>query len=267
MGYRRGLAEALGTFVLVFGGVGSAVIAGEAIGALGIALAFGLSLLAMAYAIGPISGCHINPAVTAGLLTSRRITIRDAVEYWVGQVAGAILAAVVLVIVVKARAGGYDLGTEGLGANGYGEHSPGGYPWGAVALVEVLLTTILVFTVLSATDRIANVAFAGIPIGLVLTLIHLVGIPVSNTSVNPARSLGPALFVGDWALTQLWLFILAPLIGGVVASVLHRVLFAGGTPIAPEESAVAADVPAAADVPRRTADRRERPGAKPRPPA
>ena len=241
MQQRRVIAEAVGTFVLVFGGVGSAVIAGEAIGALGVALAFGLSLLVMAYAIGPISGCHINPAVTVGLLTSKKITSREAVDYWIGQVAGAVLAALVLMIVVKAREGGYDLTEEGFGANGYGDHSPGGYPLGAALIVEVVLTAFLVFTVLAATDRIANVAFAGIPIGLVLTLIHLVGIPVTNTSVNPARSLGPAVFVGDWALGQLWLFIVAPIIGAVLGSVLHRVLFAGGAPIPPEESAVAAD--------------------------
>jgi aquaporin Z len=241
MQQRRVIAEAVGTFVLVFGGVGSAVIAGEAIGALGVALAFGLSLLVMAYAIGPISGCHINPAVTVGMLLSRKITSREAVDYWIGQVAGALLAALVLMIVVKAREGGYDLTDEGFGANGYGDHSPGGYPLGAALIVEVVLTAFLVFTVLAATDRIANVAFAGIPIGLVLTLIHLVGIPVTNTSVNPARSLGPAVFVGDWALGQLWLFIVAPVIGAVLGSVLHRVLFAGGAPIPPEESAVAAD--------------------------
>jgi aquaporin Z len=244
MTYRRGAAEAVGTFVLVFTGVGSAVVAGEAIGALGVALAFGLSLLAMAYAIGPVSGCHINPAVTIGLVMSDRITLREAVEYWVGQVVGAIAAALVLFIVIKSRAGGYDLSDNGFGANGYGDHSPDGYPVGGALIIEVVLTAILVFTVLSATDRIANVAFAGIPIGLVLTLVHLVGIPVDNMSVNPARSLGPAVFVGGWALGQLWLFILAPLAGGVVGSVIHRLVFAGETPIEPEASAVAADVPA-----------------------
>jgi aquaporin Z len=241
MNQRRMVAEAVGTFVLVFGGVGSAVIAGEAIGNLGIALAFGLSLLAMAYAIGPISGCHINPAVTVGLLASRKISPREAVDYWIGQVIGAVLAALVLMIVIKAREGGYDLSEQGFGANGYGDHSPDGYPLGAALIVEVVLTAFLVFTVLAATDRIANVAFAGIPIGLVLTLIHLVGIPVTNTSVNPARSLGPAVFVGDWALGQLWLFIVAPVLGAVLGSVVHRMLFAGGVPIPPEESAVAAD--------------------------
>ncbi len=240
MQLRRAGAESLGTFVLVFGGVGAAVIAGEAIGALGVALAFGLSLLAMAYAVGPISGCHINPAVTLGLLVSRRIDVREAARYWIAQLAGALLAAAVLAIIVKARSGGYDFSEQGFGANGYGSHSPEGYPVGAVFLVEVVLTAILVFTVLAATDRLASVAFAGIPIGLVLALVHLVGIPVDNTSVNPARSFGPAVFVGDWALEQLWLFILAPLVGGLLGSLLHRVLFAEAEPVGPDESAVAA---------------------------
>lgn len=145
-------------------------------------------------------------------------------------------------IIVKARAGGYDLSDEGFGANGYGKHSPGGYPLGAALLVEVILTALLVFTVLVATDRIANAAFAGLPIGLVLTLIHLVGIPVTNTSVNPARSIGPALalFVGDWALGQLWLFIVAPLLGAIAGSALHKFLFDDARQIPAEESAVAA---------------------------
>jgi aquaporin Z len=238
---RRAGAEAFGTFVLVFGGVGSAVIAGEAIGALGIALAFGLSLLAMAYAVGPVSGCHINPAVTLGLLVSRRIPLTEAVRYWVAQVLGAIVAAALLLLIAKGRAGGYDASAEGFGANGYGDHSPEGYGLGAALVAEVVLTSFLVFTVLAATDRIASVAFAGIPIGLVLTLIHLVGIPITNTSVNPARSIGPALFVGGWALEQLWLFILAPLAGALVGAGLHRVLFAGGAAIEPEESAVASE--------------------------
>jgi aquaporin Z len=240
---RIAVAEFIGTFVLVFGGVGSAVIAGEVIGALGVAFAFGLSLLAMAYAIGPISGCHINPAVTAGLVASRRLTLPDAVNYWIGQILGAIVAAFVLFVVIKAREGGYDLSDEGFGANGYGSHSPGGYPLGAALIIEVVLTALLVFTVLSATDRIANVAFAGIPIGLVLTLIHLVGIPVDNLSVNPARSIGPAVFVGGWALGQLWLFIVAPLIGAVGGALLHGFLFAGAEPVEPEASAVAAEPP------------------------
>ena len=238
---RRAGAEAVGTFVLVFGGVGTAVIAGEAVGALGIAFAFGLSLLAMAYAIGPVSGCHINPAVTLGLLVSRRIELSEAIRYWGAQVVGAIVASAVLLVVAKARAGGYDAAAEGFGANGYGDHSPEGYDLLGALIAEIVLTFFLVFTVLAATDRIASVAFAGIPIGLVLVLIHLVGIPITNTSVNPARSIGPALFVGGWALEQLWLFILAPLAGAAIASVLHRALFASGEVVEPEESAVHAE--------------------------
>jgi aquaporin Z len=261
MANRRAAAELLGTFVLVFGGVGSAVIAGEAIGNVGVAFAFGLSLLAMAYAIGPISGCHINPAVTAGLLLSRRMSIDEAARYWVAQVLGAVLAALALLVVIKARAGGYDLTDEGFGANGYGDHSPGGFPLGAALLVEIVLTFFLVFTVLAATDRIANAAFAGIPIGLMLTLIHLVGIPVTNTSVNPARSIGPAVFVGDWALTQLWLFIVAPLLGAVLASVVHSFLFTGAASVEPEQSAVAAETPG--DAGSRAAARR--PGGRTKP--
>ena len=146
--------------------------------------------------------------------------------------------------IAKARAGGYDAKVEGFGANGYGDHSPEGYGAGAALVAEVVLTAFLVFTVLAATDRIASVAFAGIPIGLVLTLVHLVGIPITNLSVNPARSIGPALFVGGWALEQLWLFIVAPLAGALLGAVLHRALFAGGVPIEPEESAVAAETAA-----------------------
>jgi aquaporin Z len=238
---RVAAAECVGTFVLVFGGVGTAVIAGKAVGALGVALAFGLTLLTMAYAIGPISGCHINPAVTVGLLYSKRITMTEAIQYWVGQVVGAILATLALFIIIKSRAGGYDLSDEGFGANGFGSHSPDGYPLGGALLVEIILTALLVFTVLSATDRIANVAFAGIPIGLVLTLIHLVGIPVDNLSVNPARSIGPALFVGGWALGQLWLFIVAPIIGAIGGAAIHEFLFAGMRAIDPEASAVASE--------------------------
>jgi aquaporin Z len=241
MSLRRAGAEFVGTFVLVLGGVGAAVIAGKQIGNLGVAFAFGLSLLAMAYAVGPISGCHINPAVTLGLLVTRRIEITDAVRYWIAQVLGAIVAAGVLLIIAKSRVGGYDAGEMGFGANGYGLHSPGGYKLGGAFLAEVILTAFLIFTVLAATDRISNVAFAGIPIGLVLTLIHLVGIPITNTSVNPARSIGPAIFVGGWALSQLWLFIVAPLVGALVGAGVHMLLFNQAEPVAPEESAVASE--------------------------
>lgn len=235
---RQPLAELLGTFVLVFGGVGAAVIAGEEIGFLGIAFAFGLSLLAMAYAIGPISGCHINPAVTVGLLVTGKIRGSDAVAYVIAQVLGAILAAATLFAIVTGREGGYEAGEEGFGANGWDALSPGGYGLVPTFLAEVVLTAILVFVVLAATDRIAAAAFAGLPIGLVLTLIHLVGIPVDGTSVNPARSIGPALFAGGDALEQLWLFLIAPTLGAVIAALLYGALFAGGREVAPSESAV-----------------------------
>jgi aquaporin Z len=239
MAARRAAAEFVGTFVLVLGGVGAAVIAGPEIGFLGVAFAFGLSLLAMAYAVGPISGCHINPAVTLGILVRGKIDIGEAARYWFAQILGAIAAAGILLAIVAAKKGGYDAEVEGFGANGYGAHSPGGYPLGAVAAVEVLLTAFLVFTVLCSTDKLANVAFAGIPIGLVLVLIHLVGIPVDNTSVNPARSIGPAIFQGTWALEQLWVFLVFPMVGGLVGAGVHALLFSGSTPVDPEESAVA----------------------------
>src|SRR5687767_11886155 len=217
----RYLAELIGTFVLVFAGCGSAVLAGDKIGLLGVSLAFGLSLLAMVYAIGPISGCHINPAVTLGLLITKKMNGRYAVGYIVAQVAGAILAAAVLLLVAKGGPSDYDPAVAGFAANGYGEHSPGHYNLVSALVVEIVLTFFLVFTVLGATDLRAPVGFAGIPIGLVLTLIHLVGIPVTNTSVNPARSIGPAIIVGGWALGQLWLFIIAPMIGAAIAAAVY----------------------------------------------
>ncbi|HUA11250.1 MAG TPA: aquaporin Z [Solirubrobacteraceae bacterium] len=242
MGTKRVAAEGVGTFVLIFGGVGTAVLAGPYVGLLGISFAFGLSLLAMAYAIGPISGCHINPAVTLGLLLRKRIAASEAAYYWVAQVIGGIVAAGVVLLIASGRPGGYSAGRSGLAANGYGAHSPAHYSLGAGFLVEVVLTAFLVFTVLAATDRIANVAFAGLPIGLVLVLANLVGIPVTNLSVNPARSIGPAVFVGGWALEQLWLFIVAPLLGGLLAAVVHGVLFTDAEEVGPGESAVAAEV-------------------------
>jgi aquaporin Z len=218
----RYFAEFVGTFVLVFGGCGAAVFAGDKIGFAGVALAFGLSLLAMVYTIGHVSGCHINPAVTLGLLISKKFEPRYAVGYWLAQVAGGIVAAAFLLVIAKGGPNGYDPGTLGFAANGFGAHSPGHYGLGAALFAEVILTFFLVLTVIGATDLKAPVGFAGIPIGLVLVLIHLVGIPVTNTSVNPARSIGPALFVGGWALEQLWLFLLAPLAGAVLAAVVYR---------------------------------------------
>jgi aquaporin Z len=221
---RRYFAEFIGTFVLVFAGCGSAVLAGDKIGYVGVALAFGLSLLAMVYAIGSISGCHINPAVTLGLLVSGKVDRRFALGYIFAQILGAIVAAAVLLMIVHGMPGGYDPSVRGFAANGYGDHSPGGFSLGAAALTEIILTAFLVFTVIGATDLTAPQGFAGIPIGLVLTLIHLAGIPVTNTSVNPARSIGPALFVGGWAVSQLWLFIVAPLAGALLAAVAYRAI-------------------------------------------
>jgi aquaporin Z len=221
---KRYLAELIGTFVLVFGGCGAAVLAGGKIGFAGVALAFGFSLLAMVYAIGSISGCHVNPAVTVGLLLSRKFEAKHVPGYVIAQVVGAILAAGVLLVVARGTNAGYDPSVGGFAANGYGMHSPGGYNLIASFVTEVVLTLFLVFTVLGSTDLKAPVGFAGIPIGIVLVLIHLVGIPVTNTSVNPARSIGPALFVGGWALQQLWLFIVAPLIGAALASVCYEAI-------------------------------------------
>jgi aquaporin Z len=216
------LAEFVGTFVLVFGGCGAAVLAGDRIGYAGIALAFGLSLLAMVYTIGHISGCHINPAVTLGLLLTGKMERKLAPGYWGAQIAGAIVAAGILLVIAQGTPAGYDPAVRGFAANGYGAHSPGQYGLGAAALTEIVLTFFLVLTVIGATDVAAPVGFAGIAIGLVLTLIHLVGIPVTNTSVNPARSIGPALFVRGWALGQLWLFIVAPLVGAAAAAAVYR---------------------------------------------
>ncbi|GGG92030.1 aquaporin Z [Silvibacterium dinghuense] len=229
-------AEAIGTFVLVFGGVGSAVLAGSHIGFLGVAFAFGLTLLTMAYAIGPISGCHINPAVTLGLLVARKIGVKDAVGYVIAQIVGAIIAAALILFIAQGAPGGYSAATSGLGANGYGAHSPGLYSLPACFLAEVILTGFLVLTVLGSTDIKAPVGFAGIPIGLVLVLIHLVGIPITNTSVNPARSIGPAIFVGGWALQQLWLFIVAPFVGAVIAAVLYGAIRPSDTTITAGEA-------------------------------
>jgi aquaporin Z len=219
---KRYLAEMTGTFVLVVGGVGSAVLAGSKIGYTGVALAFGLSLLAMVYTIGPVSGCHINPAVTFGAFLARKISTQDAAAYVVAQVIGATIGAAVILLIANGAPGGYDAGVAGLGANGYGSHSPAGYSLLSALVAEIVLTMFLVLTVLGSTDIKAPVGFAGIAIGFVLTLIHLVGIPITNTSVNPARSIGPALFVGGWALEQLWLFIAAPLMGAAVAATAYR---------------------------------------------
>lgn len=214
------VAEAIGTFVLVFCGLGTAVIGGARAGYLGVALAFGLALLVMVYVIGPISGCHINPAVTLGALLARRIEPRKASGYVCAQVAGAIAGAGLVLAIARGAPGGFS--ATALAPNGYGFHSPAGYSAMAGFTIETVLTLLLVLTVLAATDVKAPVGFAGIPIGLVLTIIHLVGIPVTNASVNPARSIGSAVFAGGWALQQLWLFIVAPCLGAMIAAGLYR---------------------------------------------
>jgi aquaporin Z len=221
---RKYVAEFIGTLVLVLGGVGSTVLAGPHIGNLGIAIAFGVSLLVMAYAIGPISGCHINPAVTGGMLLAGRIGAQDAAAYVAAQVLGGIAGAGIVYILASGAPLGYDPAGSGLAANGYGEHSPGGYDLSAAFVVEAVLTLLMVLTVLLTTDAHALKDFAGVAMGLVLVLIHLIAQPVTNTSVNPARSIGPALIVGGWAARQLWLFILAPLLGGASAALLYRML-------------------------------------------
>jgi aquaporin Z len=217
-------AEAIGTFWLTFGGCGSAVIAAAfpqiGIGLLGVSLAFGLTVLTMAYSIGHISGCHLNPAVTLGLAAGGRFPTKDIAPYIAAQVAGAIIAAAVLYFVASG-APGFDI-ANGFAANGYGEHSPGKYSLFAGFLAEVVLTMMFLFIIMGATHGKAPAGFAPIAIGLGLTLVHLVLIPITNASVNPARSTGPALFVGGWALSQLWLFWVAPLVGAALGGTLYR---------------------------------------------
>jgi aquaporin Z len=224
MDLRKYLAECIGTFWLTFAGCGSAVIAAAfpqvGIGLLGVSLAFGLSVLTMAYAIGHVSGCHLNPAVTLGLAAGGRFPAKDIAPYVISQVLGAVLGAAAL-YAIASGAPGFDV-AKGFAANGYDAHSPGGYSLFSAMLAEVVLTMAFLFIIMGATHGKAPVGFAPIAIGFALTLIHLVGIPVTNTSVNPARSTGPALFVGGWAMAQLWLFWVAPIIGGMVGGLLYR---------------------------------------------
>jgi len=224
---QRGLAEFLGTFWLVFGGCGSAVLAAGVpavgIGYAGVALAFGLTVLTMAYTIGHISGCHLNPAVTVGLWAGGRFPAKDIPLYVIAQVLGAIAAAGLLYVIATGNPG-YSLATNGLAANGFGAHSPQGFSMEAGLIIEVVLTGFFLIVIMGATDKRAPAGFAPIAIGLALTLIHLISIPVTNTSVNPARSTGPALIVGGWALQQLWLFWVAPLIGGALGGFVYKTL-------------------------------------------
>ena len=234
---RRVAAEFVGTFWLVLGGCGSAVLAaafpGLGIGLHGVSLAFGLTVLTMAYAIGHVSGCHLNPAVTVGLVTAKRFPLAELPHYVIAQVAGAIAGAGILYVIASGKPG-FTVG--GFAANGYADHSPGSYTLAAALVCEVVMTLMFLMIILGATDKRAPQGFAPIAIGLGLTLIHLISIPVTNTSVNPARSTGPALFVGGWALNQLWLFWVAPCVGAAIAGLIYPMIFGEET----KEEAVAA---------------------------
>ncbi|MGU3795065.1 aquaporin Z [Vibrio diabolicus] len=219
------LAEAFGTFWLVLGGCGSAVLAAGfpdvGIGLLGVALAFGLTVLTMAFAIGHISGCHLNPAVTVGLWAGGRFETKDVAPYIIAQVLGGLIAGGILYVIATGQAG-FDVVGSGFAANGYGEHSPGQYSMLAALVSEVIMTMMFLIVIMGATDKRAPRGFAPIAIGLCLTLIHLISIPVTNTSVNPARSTAVAMYVGDWAVSQLWLFWVAPILGGVLGAVIYK---------------------------------------------
>ncbi|HEU0122081.1 MAG TPA: aquaporin Z [Bryobacteraceae bacterium] len=239
---KRAVAEFFGTFWLVFGGCGSAVLAAAfpsvGIGFLGVSLAFGLTVLTMAYAIGHISGCHLNPAVSIGLTVARRFPATELVHYIAAQVLGGIAGAGTLLLIASGRAG-FDV-TAGFASNGFGAHSPGGYTVAACLTAEVVLTFFFLFVILGATDKRAPSGFAPVAIGLCLTLIHLIGIPVTNLSVNPARSTGPAIYAGGWALEQLWLFWLAPIAGAVVAGFVYPAIVGHPEPERARSTAAAA---------------------------
>ncbi|MBA2078430.1 MAG: aquaporin Z [Rhodanobacter sp. 68-29] len=230
---KRMVAEFFGTFWLVLGGCGSAVLAAHVAGAdgypfgigyAGVALAFGLTLLTMCYAIGHISGCHINPAVTCGLAAGGRFPVKEVVPYIIAQVIGGLVAGLVLYTIASGKTG-FDAVGGGFASNGFGAHSPGGYSMAAAALCEIVMTGFFIFIIMGATHRSAPVGFAGIAIGLALTLIHLISIPVTNTSVNPARSTGVAFFQGGWAVEQLWFFWVMPIIGGILGGLIYRYLW------------------------------------------
>ncbi|MGE9269958.1 MAG: aquaporin Z [Verrucomicrobiales bacterium] len=231
------LAEAFGTFWLVLGGCGAAVLAAGypdiGIGFVGVSLAFGLTVLTMAYAIGHISGCHLNPAVSVGLLLGGRFPAKDLIPYILAQLVGAVLGAFVLSIIAGGKvvdgAGAFDLAASGFAANGFGEHSPDGYSMTAALVCEIVMTFMFLFIILGSTDKRAPAGMAPLAIGLGLTLIHLISIPVTNTSVNPARSTSQAIFVGGWAMQQLWLFWVAPVIGAALAGIVYRFVSAEKT--------------------------------------
>ena len=220
---KKYLAEAVGTFILVLFGCGTAVVAGDKVGVVGIAFAFGFALIAAAYGIGPISGCHINPAVSLGVWAAGRMKTNDLLGYWVGQFAGAIVAAWVLALLVRGVGGGYDVAASGLGQNGWGAGYQGGYNRTSAIIFEFIATLIFVVVILGATQKNAPVGFAGMAIGITLVVIHIFGIHITGVSVNPARSLGPALLVGGKALGQVWLFLLVPALAGILAGLPFRV--------------------------------------------
>ena len=223
--FKRSVTELLGTFWLVLGGCGSAVLAAAfpdvGIGLLGVALAFGLTVVTMAFAIGHISGCHLNPAVSFGLWVGGRFPAKELPAYIVAQVLGGVIAAGLLYLIASGKPG-FDLAASGLAANGYGEHSPGGYSMVSGLICEITMTAMFILIIMGATDKRVSAGHAPLAIGLALTLIHLISIPVTNTSVNPARSTGPALIVGGWAIQQLWMFWLAPIVGAAIGAVVYR---------------------------------------------
>ena len=219
---KKYFAELVGTFFLVFFGVGTAVVAGDKVGIVGISFAFGLGLVAAAYGIGPISGCHINPAVSIGVWVAGRMKTIDLLGYWVGQFVGALLAAWVVYLIARGVGGGYNIAASGLGQNGFGPGYQGGYSLTAALIYEIVATLLFVIVVLGSTQDVAPVGFAGLVIGLALVATHLIGIHITGNSVNPARSFGPAVFAGGQAITQLWVFLLAPTLGGAAAGVLFR---------------------------------------------
>ena len=223
-GMKKYSAELFGTFVLVFIGTGAAVIAGANVGYLGIAVAFGIAIMAMVYTIGPISGCHINPAVTISMLAAGKIPSRDALFYIIAQCIGAIIASAFVLMIASGNAG-FSIAANGLGQNGYGDASPGHYSMGAGLFFEIVMTFIFILVIFAVTSKNAEKGFAGVGIGITLLFIHDVGIAVTGVSVNPARSLGPAVFVGGTALAQLWMFIVAPIIGGLIAAAVWKHLF------------------------------------------
>jgi aquaporin Z len=237
---KKYLAEAIGTFILVLFGCGTAVVAGDKVGIVGIAFAFGFALIAAAYGIGPISGCHINPAVSLGFWSAGRLSLKDMIGYWIGQFAGAILAAAVLYVIVSGISGGYSVATSGLGQDGWGPGYQGGYNMASAIVFEFVATLIFVTVILGSTQKPAPVEIAGLAIGITLVVIHIFGIHITGVSVNPARSLGPALFVGGKAMQQVWLFLVVPSVAGIIAGIPFKLRILEVESLPPREKEVGA---------------------------